>query len=78
MKVQATQLGYYQHIRRKEGAIFDLVAVKGKDKDGNPIVLTPEEQFSKKWMMKFEDEKPVAKQAIVEDDFEVSAKPKKK
>lgn len=52
MKVQATQLGYYQHKRRREGEIFELVEVKGFDKDKNPILLTPEQQFSKKWMKK--------------------------
>lgn len=57
MKVQATKLGYYLHKRRREGETFDLVEIKGLDKDNNPIVISPEQQFSKKWM-KALDEAP--------------------
>jgi hypothetical protein len=55
MKVQATQLGYYQHKRRREGEIFDLVEIKGVDKEKNPITISPEAQFSKKWMKALDD-----------------------
>ena len=54
MRVRATQLGYYGHKRRKEGAEFVLEPIKRirKDKDGNPreITISPEQQFSERWM----------------------------
>lgn len=46
IKVVATQDGYYQHVRRREGDVFLLIPVRtsaGK-------VVSAEEQFSKKWM----------------------------
>ena len=54
MRVRATALGYYGHKRRKEGQEFVLEPIKRlrKDKDGNmrEIVITPEQQFSARWM----------------------------
>lgn len=46
IKVQATQLGYYEHKRRREGDVFLLV--ERKDRYGN--VMSAKSQFSKKWM----------------------------
>lgn len=46
IKVEATQLGYYEHKRRREGDVFVLVT--RKDRYGN--TMTAKSQFSKKWM----------------------------
>lgn len=46
IKVKATQLGYYEHKRRREGDVFILVP--RTDRYGN--VMTAKSQFSKKWM----------------------------
>lgn len=46
VKVKATELGYYEHMRRREGDVFELVVKK--DKNGK--VISPMEQFSKRWM----------------------------
>lgn len=59
MKVIATQLGYYGIKRRREGDEFELVPVTGLVKDPKTDeltkrVITPEEQFSPKWMKKVE------------------------
>jgi len=73
MKVRATQLGYYNHRRRFEGDIFDLevLTIKRQDKDGKfkEIRLTPEQQFSPKWMEKIETdqvERPKKKSSVQE------------
>lgn len=54
MKVRATQVGYIYHRRRREGEVFELKTIKGhkQDKDGRlkPIEITPEQQFSARWM----------------------------
>jgi hypothetical protein len=53
MKVRATRLGYYNHKRQREGAIFDLVPIKKRAEDGKGFVIIPAEaQFSEKWMEK--------------------------
>lgn len=54
IKVQATQLGYYEHKRRREGDVFTLVP--RKDRYGN--TMTAKAQFSKKWMKVVPDETP--------------------
>jgi len=46
IKVKATQLGYYEHKRRREGDVF--VLVPRVDQFGN--LMTAKSQFSKKWM----------------------------
>jgi hypothetical protein len=46
IKVRATQLGYYEHKRRREGDVFILIP--RTDRYGN--VMTARSQFSKKWM----------------------------
>lgn len=68
MRVKATQLGYYDHKRRKVDEVFMLKPVlKRVMKDGKPVIeggrfkyevaKTPEQQFSAKWMEAL-DEKP--------------------
>lgn len=48
MKVRATQLGYYDHRRRREGDVFHLFK---------------EEDFSAKWMELLEEAAPKKKKA---------------
>lgn len=67
MLVRATQKGYYNLKRIKEGEIFELVPIEGLYKDDSkpgeakPVkkTWTPEEQFSSKWMEKVDE--PVAR-----------------
>jgi hypothetical protein len=54
MKVRATRIGYYGEKRRLEGEVFTLVPVKAKDEDGKQVEVSPEDQFSEKWMEKTE------------------------
>jgi hypothetical protein len=54
MLVKATQIGYYGHLRRRAGDVFELKPVKGKK-----VTLSIEEQFSSKWMRKL-NEKQIA------------------
>lgn len=56
MKVRAIKLGYYGHLRRREGVIFELKQVEGLDSKGKPHTFTEEEQFSDKWMEKLDTE----------------------
>jgi hypothetical protein len=48
MKVRAIKLGYYEHIRRRVGDVFELIPLK--DSKGKTISI--EQQFSDKWMEK--------------------------
>jgi hypothetical protein len=55
MKVRALRIGYYDHVRRREGDVFELKPVKGHKREGGklvPHVFTVEEQFSHVWMEK--------------------------
>lgn len=52
MKVRAMKTGYYNLLRRKEGEEFELKEIKGLDRDGKPLTLKAEDQFSDKWMEK--------------------------
>lgn len=68
MKVRATRKGYIYHQMREVGEVFDLKPVKHTvklDKDGKPLVITPAEQFSEKWMVKVDKN---AKSEIQPDD----------
>lgn len=51
MLVQAIQMGYYGHLRRKPGAKFELKPVKGK----SGLVVPAEAQFSSLWMRKLNE-----------------------
>jgi hypothetical protein len=75
MLVKATQTGYYGHLRRKAGSVFELKAVKGK-----LVTLTPEQQFSPKWMRKLNDKQTAQYEAemaaandVGEDDIDEGA-----
>ena len=66
MKVRATMLGYYGHKRRREGQEFELEPIKRlrKQADGTmkEITISPEQQFSTRWMEKVDaGTPPVAK-----------------
>ncbi len=54
MRVRAKELGYYGHKRRHPGQEFILEPIKRvrSDKDGKPreITISPEQQFSDRWM----------------------------
>lgn len=69
MQVRATSLGYYNHRRQREGDVFTLKpytvierSPNGaiiKDENGKPKkkLVTPEMQFSEKWMERLGDVK---------------------
>lgn len=48
-------VGYYGHRRIREGEVFELVTQKGLDRFGNKVVRTPEQQFSSRWMERWEE-----------------------
>lgn len=50
MQVRAKRLGYHNHVRVREGEVFILKERKGLDRDGKQITMSPEQQFSSKWM----------------------------
>lgn len=54
MKVKATQLGYHDHRRRRPGDVFVLRPIEKADGK----IITPEQQFSKKWMEKVGESVP--------------------
>lgn len=62
MKVKATRTGFIYHLRRREGDVFTLKPIKGFKRDENgvakPIVITPEQQFSSKWMERVDERVP--------------------
>jgi hypothetical protein len=61
MRVRAIQLGYYGHKRRPEGTEFVLEPIKRirKQPDGTmkEILISPEQQFSVRWMEKVDTPK---------------------
>jgi len=69
MKVRALEVvgqkysGYYDHKRRVPGEVFTLVPITKISKDGKKIVISPENQFSERWMEKVEKNTPVAQPA---------------
>ena len=58
MRVRATQLGYYGHKRRHPGQEFDLEPIKRikiqPDGTSKEITISPEQQFSVRWMERVE------------------------
>jgi hypothetical protein len=68
MRVRATQIGYYNNKRIREGEEFELRPAKGKvwdaqSKTFKEELLTPERLFSSKWMEKVDGVKPATKPA---------------
>jgi len=69
MKVRALEItgqkysGYYDHKRRLPGEIFTLVPLTRVDKNGKKVSVSPENQFSKKWMEKVDKSTPIAQPA---------------
>ena len=72
MKVKAIQMGYYQHKRRREGEVFELEAIKGKDGQ----IIPAEKQFSAKWMAKVGSKKVEAQDEVVASDVVGEPKPR--
>ncbi len=66
MWVRAIRRGYYGHVRRYAadegvpgaGEPFELVPVNATDKDGNAVVISPDKQFSERWMEKVDAPEP--------------------
>lgn len=64
IKVKATQLGYYEHKRRREGDVFTLV--ERKDRFGK--IMTAKQQFSSKWMKKVNEDTPESESVMTRVD----------
>ena len=64
MKVRARAVtgqkysGYYDHKRRVAGEIFTLVPITKVAKDGRKIIISPENQFSDRWMERLDPKAP--------------------
>ena len=64
MKVRAKAItgqkysGYYDHRRRIAGEVFTLTPIKKIGKDGRTIIISPENQFSDRWMEKVDPKAP--------------------
>jgi hypothetical protein len=59
MKVIATQLGYFNNHRRREGEVFVIKPRKGLKVDPvtgakSEVTLSVEDQFSSRWMEKYD------------------------
>jgi hypothetical protein len=74
MWVRAIKLGYHNHLRRYPadsgkpggGEPFELVPITVTRKDGTEYIMTPENQFSERWMEKVEaPEAPVSRPTAV-------------
>lgn len=70
IKVMATRLGYYGNRRRREGDVFELIDLTGKDAEGNSIKISAEKQFSSSWMKKVEKPSHHEEHDIVESEDE--------
>lgn len=82
MKVRATRIGYYNHLRRREGDVFVLKAIEGHAKDPKTGKVTKktfsaEEQFSPNWMEEVDAKTPTkvttAKQALREASNDIKS-----
>lgn len=63
IKVQATQTGYYDNIRRRPGEVFYLTADGSEvtdKKTGKVRDATPEDAFSSRWMRRVHDKTPIS------------------
>ena len=90
IKVRATQMFYYEHLRRREGDVFylspkyvtqvDKVSTLPLQKDGKPVMklYTAEDQFDPNIMERVEDEEPervtTAQQALNKAQDELNDK----
>jgi hypothetical protein len=64
MKVIAKEMGYYNHGRIKPGTVFELKPIRGKlstDPKAKIVTIEPDQQFSDRWMEKFDPESPLLK-----------------
>lgn len=77
MKVRAKEIsnqkyaGYYDHKRRISGEVFVLSPITKINKDGTKVIISPENQFSDRWMEKIEKDIPVVKKTNVTSEQEV-------
>jgi hypothetical protein len=53
--------GYYDHKRRVAGEAFTLIPITKTAKDGRKITISPEQQFSDRWMERIDPKAPFAK-----------------
>jgi hypothetical protein len=72
MRVRALSTGYYDHKRRRQGDVFDLIPIEGhkleitRNAEGRRVSeklvkhkFTPQEQFSEKWIEKVDKQTPL-------------------
>jgi hypothetical protein len=70
MKVRAKAIlnqkysGEYNHKRRLPGEVFELFPITRKKKDGKDIIISPEAQFSERWMERVDATAPVAQKPV--------------
>ena len=70
MKVRAKAItgqkysGYYDHKRRIAGEVFILAPISKIGKDGRKIIISPENQFSDRWMERVDAKAPAAQKQI--------------
>jgi len=57
IKVKATRMGYYGHLRRRPGDVFELEDIE-TTKNGKRVVIKAETFFSQNWMVKVEGKTP--------------------
>ena len=61
IRVVATRLGFYGHLRRRPGDVFTLRPYKGHRRNGNkldPVEVSADQQFSDRWMEKVDKSTP--------------------
>lgn len=79
MKVRATKLGFIYNKRKREGDVFELKTVRGYSKKaelrGEVIEVTPEQQFSDKWMERVSDD---AKVDTIDELYDQPVAPKRR
>lgn len=78
MKVKALKTGYYNHKRQKPGSIFELEPYEVVDEKGKEKIVSVEEQFSPRWMVKVVTKKFIEVDEEVHDDGEPEAQEGKK
>lgn len=57
IRVVATQMGIYNNRRYRAGEVFDIAEKTGLDSKRKKVTFTAEQQFSKKWMERYDPKK---------------------
>lgn len=80
MKVKANRLGYYDHLRRKEGVIFDMKEddYQPKDENGNPILDRKGKPRICSWVIPVKNAEKVLSEVQVLQEDEEEIKPRKR